>query len=259
MSKFFYEVHKGNGPYLLLLHGILSSRAQWTRNLEGLKQHCTPIVVESWAHGRSPSPEDPNLYHPKAYVEQIENIRQELGIDSWFICGQSFGASTTLRYSLEHPERVKGQIFTNSTSALATAEFRKDLYRNPEKLAANVRERGRPGLEKMSVHPNKAKRLPEGAQAELLVDAPLLDPNGLAYVFQYTSPFSSVAEIVSETKVPTMLIVGEREKRFQQHREYAENHIPGLEVVGLEGGHAVNIDAPDAFNKAIVSFMAKHR
>ncbi|MBV1876989.1 MAG: alpha/beta fold hydrolase [Pseudomonadales bacterium] len=257
MSKFHYDVHDGNGPYLMLLHGILSSRAQWVRNLEGLKQHTTPVVVESFGHGRSPSPDDPDLYDPNAYVEQLEAIREEIGADSWFICGQSFGASTTLRYSLKYPKRVMGQIFTNSTSALATEELTKELYKNPAKLAENIKQRGKAGLERMSVHPSKAKRLPAGAQDELMVDAPLLNPNGLANVFQYNSPLSSVADSVSATSVPTLLVVGERESRFVQHREYAEKHIPNLEVVAADGGHAVNIDAPEAFNNAVIDFIQR--
>jgi len=258
MSKFHYDVHEGNGPYLLLLHGILSSRAQWQRNLDGLRQSSTPVVAESWGHGRSPSPANPALYTPMAYVEQLENIRRELGAETWFVCGQSFGATTTLRYCLQYPERVRGQIFTNSTSALAPPELTRTLYKNPAMMAANIRQKGQVGLEAISVHPSKARRLPDGAREELLVDAPLLNANGLANVFQYNSPFSSVAELVPNLTVPTLLVVGEREKRFVQHRQYAEKHIPNLQVVAADGGHAVNIDAPDAFNQAVTEFIVRN-
>ena len=78
MSKFYYDLHQGNGPYLLLLHGIMSSRAQWALNLEELKKHTTPVVVESWGHGRASSPEDISLYSPEAYVDQLELIRKEM-------------------------------------------------------------------------------------------------------------------------------------------------------------------------------------
>jgi hypothetical protein len=33
--------------------------------------------------------------------------------------------------------------------------------------------------------------------------------------------------------------------------------MPGLEIIELEGGHAVNIDAADDFNRAAMAFIAK--
>ncbi|HBA41821.1 MAG TPA: hypothetical protein DDW95_07065 [Alphaproteobacteria bacterium] len=258
MTQFYYEVHEGNGPFLFLLHGMLSSRAQWLRNLDTLKQFSTPVIAEFWGHGRSPSPEDPAYYDPMQYVAQIENIRKAVGAERWFLCGQSFGATATLRYSLHYPERVMGQIFTNSTSALATNEVTKELYRDVNKLAQKLESGGPEGLKKMRIHPIHAKRLPPGAQEELLEDAPLLNPSGIARVFKYTSPHASVADEVSATTVPTLLVAGEQEDRFTPHREYGEKHIRGLEVVGADGGHAINIEAPEAFNQAVRDFIARN-
>ena len=52
MEKFYYEVHEGNGPYLLMIHGMLSSRAQWTRNLAALSTGDPPGgagIMGTWA------------------------------------------------------------------------------------------------------------------------------------------------------------------------------------------------------------------
>lgn len=258
MEKLYYDVHGNSGPYLLMLHGMLSSRAQWTRNLAALSQHTRPVVLELWGHGRSPSPRDPAAYAPMALVAQLEVVRRELGGEKVFLCGQSFGATVTLRYALTYPERVQAQIFTNSTSALANADKVEELYADVSKLAANLVKNGKEGLKRMRIHPIHAKRLPPGAQAELLEDAELLDPEGVSRIFQYTSPVASVAEVVQGTKVPTLLIVGEQEERFAPHRRYAEENIPGLKVVGVDGGHACNIEAPEAFNAAALEFILRH-
>ena len=52
----YYEVHPGEGPYALFVHGFLSSRAQWLPNLNQLSTVCRPVVVELFGHGRSTSP-----------------------------------------------------------------------------------------------------------------------------------------------------------------------------------------------------------
>ena len=258
MERMYYEVHDGNGPYLLLIHGMLSSRAQWTRNLAALSTRTRPVVMELWGHGRSPSPSDPVMYEPEAMAAQLDQTRRELGADKWFVCGQSFGATVTLRYSLLYPEHVIGQIFTNSTSALATPEKVKEIYADVNRLAGNLAKNGQEGLKRMRIHPIHAKRLPPGAQQELIADAHLLNPLGIANLFQMTSPNASLSEIVHNTKVPTLLVAGEQEARFVEHRKYAEANIPGLKVAGVDGGHACNIEAAAEFNAAVLEFVQRH-
>ncbi|MCH2354682.1 MAG: alpha/beta fold hydrolase, partial [Pseudomonadales bacterium] len=79
MPQPFWEVHAGEGPFLLLVHGFLSSRSQWLSNLKALQQHCQPVVMELYGHGRSPSPNEPGPYHAAAYVQAMEAIRSKLG------------------------------------------------------------------------------------------------------------------------------------------------------------------------------------
>src|SRR3954453_2438210 len=97
----YVEVHDGDGPPALLVHGMLSSRAQWLLNLDALRSVCTPVVLELWGHGRSPTPEDPGAYAPEAYGETFDAIRRDLGVDRWFLIGQSLGAALTMRYALD--------------------------------------------------------------------------------------------------------------------------------------------------------------
>jgi pimeloyl-ACP methyl ester carboxylesterase len=71
-----YEIHGESGPFILLVHGVLSSRAQWLPNVPALSQSFRPVVTELLGHGRSPAPEDPAAYAPSAYVGYFEQIRE---------------------------------------------------------------------------------------------------------------------------------------------------------------------------------------
>jgi pimeloyl-ACP methyl ester carboxylesterase len=256
--ELYYEVHDGNGPYLLLMHGMLSSRAQWSSNLEALKQVARPVVAELWAHGRSPSPHDPASYHPDAYVEQFERLREKLGAERWFVCGQSFGASLTIRYAVRHPDRVIGQIFTNSNSAMAD-EAGVAAYRAAAKGRIDLVERqGLAGIEAIPVHPRHARRLPDDVKDELVQDAGSIDPGGLVMTFRYTSPHLSVHSLVPDNKVPALLVCGVRESKFLPSRDRAVERMPRLQVVEAEAGHAVNIQAADTFNEAVGEFLRRH-
>jgi pimeloyl-ACP methyl ester carboxylesterase len=242
---------------MLLVHGFLSSRAQWMLNVEAMSAFARPVVAELFGHGRSPSPEEPATYTPSSYVEQFERIRTALGAERWLVVGQSLGAALTLRYALDRPERVVAHVFTNSNSALAEEGWAERVRPAMEAQARRLRAEGRRALDEHPLNPARGSRLPAAVRAAFIEDGALLDPRGVANTGLYTVPDSSVRERVSENRVPTLLVVGEREERFAKHRRYAEETMPLLAVVGLDAGHAVNIEAAEAFNAAVGGFCAE--
>jgi len=253
-----FEVHDGEGPYLLLVHGFLMSRAQWQPNLAALSQVCRPVVVELWGHGHSPAPEDPNLYHPDAYVAAFEDIRGSLGTERWWLCGYSLGAGLTIRYALTHAPRVAGHVFTNSTSAFADADQVDQWQRGAADAAEKIEAGGIEAIERMPVHPRHAKRLPPDLYAALMLDAALLNPRGIANTLRYTNPNATVRARVHENIAPALLVCGSAEQRFAKHRGFAQAHMPNLAIVDLSVGHGVNMEDADGFNRAIRAFIAQH-
>lgn len=250
------EIHgDGAKPHLLLVHGLLSSRAQWRPNLEALAAVSTPVVVELLGHGRSSSPATPEAYSVAAYVRRFEALRERLGAARWFVCGQSFGAGLTIRYALEHPERVLGQVFTNTMSGLSPAA----RERLPERLARvdAVARGGREALRAFPFHPRPSKRLPPEIWEDLVADAELLSPPAVAQALRTTTPELSVADDLGRISVPTLLVNGTRETAFQPLRDLAAREIPGLTIVDLPGGHSVNLDQADAFNAAVAAFIER--
>jgi pimeloyl-ACP methyl ester carboxylesterase len=253
-----YDVHDGDGPYLLLVHGFLSGRSQWLPNLKALAEVSRPVVVELFGHGRSPSPEDPAAYTPQAYVAAFETIRLRLGAERWFLCGQSLGAALTLRYALDHPDRVLAQVFTNSNSALAEAGWAERIRPGLEAQARRLIDDGREAIDGHALNPARSKRLEPEVRKKLTEDVAMHDPRGLAWSGLYTVPTSSVRDRIRENVVPTLMVVGEREERFAAHRHAADEAMPHLETVALDGGHAVNLDATEAFNREVVEFFRRH-
>ena len=256
-SQLHYDVHGTHGPHVLLVHGMLSSRAQWAPNLPALTPFARPVVVELFGHGRSPAPRDRRLYAPESYCREFESIREALGAERWFVVGQSLGAALTLRYALDHPSRVMAQVFTNSNSALAEPEWGPSLRPAMEALAAELAREGRSALERMAIHPKRG-RLPREAQAALVADAELHSPRGVGLTALYTVTPSSVRARIHTNTVQSLLVAGGHEGRFAAHCEFAEKTMPKLRVVRLPAGHAVNLQCPDAFNRAVVEFFAPH-
>jgi pimeloyl-ACP methyl ester carboxylesterase len=226
-------------------------------NIGVLSQVVRPVIVELLGHGRSPAPEMPSAYTPEGYMAAFEAIRERLGIKRWFICGQSLGAGLTLRYALEHPERIAAQIFTNTTSAFRNIDNPEEAERGAGLSAAMILREGRDGIRQLPIHPANARRLRADVKAALVADSRFISPLGVANTMRYTLPQVSVRRAIHQNTIPALLISGRQEKRFEPFKTFAQTHMPGLEIIELEGGHAVNIDAADDFNRAAMAFISK--
>ena len=93
-------------PALLLVHGFLSSNAQWQPNLDLLGERFFVVLAELWGHGDSPLPADDSAFTIPRYVAEFEHIRNELNLGCWGVVGQSYAAGLAINYAIAHPERV---------------------------------------------------------------------------------------------------------------------------------------------------------
>jgi len=107
---------KGSGPPCLFLHGGPGSGSHWTEKISDglLERHFRMIYLDQRGVERSSSPEDGN-YSLERMVADFEEVRQELGIDSWITMGHSFGGILQAGYAHRHPEVHRGIVMLNCT------------------------------------------------------------------------------------------------------------------------------------------------
>ncbi len=249
----YYDVHGTRGPYVLMVHGWLSSRAQWIPNLDTLMEFSRPVVIELFGHGRSPSPEESECYTPENYIREFERIRHQLGVEKWVVCGQSLGAALTLRYALNCPEHISAQILTNSRSALSKESWDETM----KLLALSLEEKGREVIDTFPLHPSRNRHMDPEIKKALVEDTKLVDVQGFSRTGLYTLTNCSVRGSLHKNQVPALLIAGRFDKQFMPFLEVIEQIMPLLEIMVLEGGHAINVDASRQFNKAVQDFISR--
>jgi 2-succinyl-6-hydroxy-2,4-cyclohexadiene-1-carboxylate synthase len=250
------DVHPGDGPPILMVHGMMASRALWTANLDALRAVATPVVLELYGHGRSPSPDDPVAYHPDSYVAAFDRIRVDLGVEQWFLLGHSLGASLTLRYALDHPERVIAHVFSNSASGIGGREVQESMVTNADSLADRILRDGLGRLEESRVNPARSHRIVPAVRNALAADVPLLQPRGVAGTIRYTGPVTNVRHRVAGNRRPTLLAAGTKEESFVEACDFVRDAMPHLTIAPMPAGHSPNAEAPDVFNAAVVPFLA---
>lgn len=251
-----HVVHDGTGPPALFVHGFLTGAAYWELNLPALSAVCQPIVIELWGHGDSPSPAQQRHYEPAGVVAAFERLRRRLGHERWFVVSHSLGSALALHYALAHPERIAGLVITNSNSALADAELNETRVAFARRQADRIEREGMAAFHGHPLNPSFSKRLPSAARTALIEAFDRHDPVGLANTLRWTTTNASVVDRIGDVAVPTLLTWGVFEKRFAPGAELARDRIAGLEVAELEGGHPVNLNDREGFDRAVASFIA---
>lgn len=107
---------EGSGPPLFLIHGIGAARNTWAKSLPVLTPHFTVITYDLRGHGTSPKPE--GEFGLDELINDLEAIRDRLGIEKAHFAGHSLGGMIGPAYAHRYPDRVL------SLGLLSTAAFR---------------------------------------------------------------------------------------------------------------------------------------
>ncbi len=86
------------------------------------------------------------------------------------------------------------------------------------------------------------------------------DASGLARAARgiLTQQDDRVIRSLPGVDVPTLVVVGEHDATFLKSCQYMAERIPGAELVVLpDAGHASNMEQPEAFNAAVLDFLAR--
>ena len=105
---------EGNGPVLVLLHGVCASLHTWDGWTERLKGHYRIIRFDIPGFGLTGPAPDPSLYEIDGAVRLFERIAQELNLEKFYLAGNSLGGYIAWKYTLKHPERVEKLILVDS-------------------------------------------------------------------------------------------------------------------------------------------------
>ncbi len=109
----------GNNPTkkLLLLHGGPGSTHEY---FEVFDSYLPAAGIEYYYYDQlgsfySDQPDDPDLWEIDRFVDEVEQVRQALGLDkdNFYLLGSSWGGVLAMEYALAHQEHIKGLIISN--------------------------------------------------------------------------------------------------------------------------------------------------
>ena len=113
----------GNNPRVkvLLLHGGPGATHEYFAAFDsyfpaaGIEYYYYDQLGSAW----SDQPTDPDLWTIPRFVDEVEQVRQALGLDrdNFYLLGHSWGGMLAIEYALEHQAHLKGLVISNMMSS----------------------------------------------------------------------------------------------------------------------------------------------
>lgn len=128
----------GNNPdvALLLLHGGPGATHEYFIAADsflpaaGVEYH----YYDQLGSGYSSAPHEPSLWTIDRFVDEVEQVRQALGLgpENFFLLGHSWGGVLAIEYALQHQQHLKGLIISNMMSSIpAYNRYAQDVLMPP--------------------------------------------------------------------------------------------------------------------------------
>ncbi len=106
---------------LLLLHGGPGATHEYFECFESFlpSQGIEFIYYDQLGSACSDQPQDTDLWEVDRFVEEVEQVRQSLGLDNrnFYLLGHSWGGILAMEYALKYQDRLKGLIISNMMSS----------------------------------------------------------------------------------------------------------------------------------------------
>jgi pimeloyl-ACP methyl ester carboxylesterase len=257
----------GEGPLLVLVHGITNSSASWEPVLATLARRFTVIAPDLLGHGDSAKPRGD--YSLGANASLLRDFMLALGHERATIVGHSLGGGIAMQFAYQFPDRIERLVLVSSGGlgrevtallravALPGAEFVLPLLASGPLVSAGTTISG--WINRIGV------RLGSDVAAMATGFASLQDIEARrAFVQTARAVIDAGGQRVNATDklylaeaVPTLLLWGDRDPIIPaRHGLRAHELMPGSRLRIFAGaGHFPHHDDPAGFAAAITEFV----
>lgn len=278
VARLYYRV-VGHGPPLIVLHGGPTfSHRYLLPEIDILASSSTLILYDQRGRGRSAERLQASDVDIESEIEDLNRIRDHLGLERVALAGHSWGGLLAAEYALRHPERVSPLIFMNSAplSHESFMRFRSEMVesRSPETQKELLRIAATTEYQQGDVEAEREfNRLYFRAtiRSEVLLEAIVarmgsgLTPESLMLAREITdrlnrqtwmSPDYSLLPQLNQVSAPTLVLHSEYDLIPVSVAHEIAAASTNARLVVLEGcGHFAFAERPDQVAEAVNEFL----
>ena len=239
----------GSGWPVLLLHAFPMTVDMWRPQLERAPAGWRLVAPDVGAR--------PGAETIDAMAAGVLRLADHLEIDRAVIGGLSMGGYVTFAAYRQAPERFAGMLLANTRSAADTPDGRNGR----ERMIALARERGASAIADEMI-PKLLGATSRRARPALLDEvraiAESCAPDAIAGALAAMRDRPDSTPMLERISCTTLVIGSDEDAVIPVAEvEQMQQRIPRSRLVVLRGaGHLSNLEAPDAFSKALTDFFA---
>lgn len=240
----------GVGEPLVLLHGLGEVKEGWMNQFEFADQYDL-IIPDLRGHGEYVTDKEISIQH---FARDIIILLKELGIENAHICGLSMGGMVAQELYRQAPHLCRSLMLV-STFHYMPKHLANLLitYRKARSIST------RPKLTK-----DTAARISFNSWNNKIIEEfhRFYQPNHDVFLKSVHACFQvNNKSLLPKIKVPTLIIGGQYDSvipvwmQVVMHKRIRHSEF----VIFKDTGHIAKLEAKEAFNRTIRSFLAKHR
>ncbi|HLJ46198.1 MAG TPA: alpha/beta hydrolase [Bryobacteraceae bacterium] len=252
--ELYYET-AGDGPPLLLLHGLGSSTLDWEFQIPDLARSHRVIAMDVRGHGRSSKP--PGPYTVAQFAKDAVALLETLHATPADIVGLSMGGMIAFQMAVDAPASVRSLTIVNSGPAMILQTFGQRML--IQSRFAMIRLFGMRALGKMVAGPLFPN--PDQAHLRERFITHLAENDPRAYRASLRAIVGwSVAERIGQIRCPVLVVASDHDYTPVALKQAYVGKIPGARLRVLnDSRHAAPLDQPDQLNRAVLEFLSEAR
>ncbi len=256
----YFEV-TGEGFPLIFSHEFAGDYRSWEPQVRFFSRRYRVITYNHRGYPPSEVPRGPDAYSEATLVEDLSQLLSYLKISKAHVAGLSMGASVALHYGIRHPERCSSLVVASCGVGSANRE---QFRRQGQAIVEGIEKEGMKSFaDKLSEGPTRIQLQKKDPRTWEEFRARLAQHSeaGMASVFrgvQLRRPsIFDLEDQLKKLEVPTLLMAGDEDEGCLEPSLFMKRHIP---LAGLltfpRSGHALNLEEPDFFNRAMLDFLS---
>lgn len=257
---------------LLLVHGGPGSASEGLAVLDRLVEFGYPVIrYDQLGCGRSDRPEDDSLWEAETFVEEMDVLRAQLGLERIHILGHSWGGMLAMEHAAAHPDDVLGVVLSSAPASVPriARETREMVARMPEDIRAVIEQHEAAGTThseeyEAAVHEFNRRHICRlDPYPEVFLD-PALKGDRVYAVMCGPSEFNIVGRLrdwdfmdrLHTIRQPTLVTGGLHDEFTPGHAVEMLGHLPDARYVCFgASAHCPYIEEHDAYVTTVVGFL----
>ncbi len=255
-TKLYYEI-AGSGDSLVLIHGNGGDLRHWDDQFGEFSRHLQVIRYDVRGFGKSALPVEGEGYR---HVDDLKALLVSLGIEKAHICGLSMGSGIAVDFVLAYPEMCSSLISVGPWVNGYESPSVNEIFQVFGEVSAVAREKGPKAAVDAWLNTSVFKNTYQNP--EVFARMAEIGYDYSCWHFINTDPVQNLSPLaiqqIEEINLPTLIVTAENDiEACKEIADLLDQTLPNSRKIEIaSAGHVVNMEKPDEFNAAVLSFIS---